>query len=281
MEKQTNRKNERQLKIALAQTAICWEAKEQNYQIAQKWVQDAVMQGAEAVFFPEMSFTGFSMNTDATKEGDERTISCMRALARQYHVRIGFGWVKDCMAECGKCENHYTVVDSEGTVCSDYAKIHPFSYAGEDAKFQGGSALAQFALNGIPCGSVICYDLRFPELFQVISDKAHLIVVAANWPAKRSAHWKALLQARAIENQVYLLAVNCVGSIGGVQYTGDSCVIDPDGVVRASLSASEGMIYYELTDDAERYRKAFPVKQDGQRTLYASLEAQAMEKVEK
>ncbi len=140
-------------------------------------------------------------------------------------------------------------------------------------KFQGGSAVSYFALDGILCSSVICYDLRFPELFQILSEKAHVIIVAANWPAKRSAHWRALLQARAIENQVYILAVNCVGSIGESWYTGDSCVINPDGIVRAGLSGSEGMIYYELADDAAYYRTMFPVKQDRRKALYASLNA--------
>lgn len=267
---------EKHLKIALAQTTICWEAQEENYKIAEKWIHDAAMQGAGAIFFPEMSFTGFSMNTSVTKERDGRTIARMKALARQYHIHIGFGWVKDCTAECGKCENHYTIVDRDGSVCSDYAKIHPFSYSGEDEKFQGGSAVSCFALDDMMFGSAICYDLRFPELFQVLSKRASVILVAANWPAKRSAHWKALLQARAIENQVYILAVNCAGSIGGVWYTGDSCVIDPDGIVRACLSGSEGMIYYELTDDTASYRTAFPVKQDRREALYARLAAMVL-----
>ena len=267
------KQDKKQVKIALAQTTICWEAKEENYRKAEKRLQDAVMQGARAVFFPEMSFTGFSMNTSATKECDAQTVSRMKALARKYQLSIGFGWVKDCTAVCGKCENHYTIVDREGSVCSDYAKLHPFSYSGEDEKFQGGSAVSYFALDGILCSSVICYDLRFPELFQILSEKAHVIIVAANWPAKRSAHWRALLQARAIENQVYILAVNCVGSIGESWYTGDSCVINPDGIVRAGLSGSEGMIYYELADDAAYYRTMFPVKQDRRKALYASLNA--------
>lgn len=257
--------------IALLQTQIVWEDKERNYEAAEKWLSEAVRRGADAAFFPEMSFTGFSMNTNATKESDGRTIARMGTLARQYHIRIGFGWVKDCVGECGKCENHYTIVDGTGTVLSDYVKIHPFSYSGEDLMFRGGSALAHFSLNGIPCSSLICYDLRFPEVFQAASKKAHVMIVPANWPAKRREHWKTLLRARAIENQVYILAVNCVGETGGVPYTGDSCVIDPHGGVRAALSGTEGMIVWELTDDAEYYRAEFPVKQDRRENLYTAL----------
>lgn len=262
---------ENRIKIALAQTQIVWEDKERNYGIAEKRIREAVSRKAEAVFFPEMSFTGFSMNTDATKERSGRTIQRMRALAQQYHVSVGFGWVKDCTGVCGKCENHYTVVDSAGNVLSDYAKIHPFSYSGEDLRFQGGSSLTHFVLNGIPCSNFICYDLRFPEIFQAVSGKAHVIIVSANWPAKRREHWKALLRARAIENQVYILAVNCVGETGGVAYTGDSCVIDPDGNIRAELSGNEDLIMMELTDDVERFRGEFPVKQDRREAFYARL----------
>lgn len=259
------------IKTALVQTQIVWEDKERNYETAGRRIAEAAEQGAEAVFFPEMSFTGFSMNTDATKESDGWTVRHMGALARQHHVSIGFGWVKDCTGECGRCENHYTIVDAAGAVLSDYAKIHPFSYAGEDLKFRGGSTLTHFSLNGIPCSSLICYDLRFPEIFQAASKRAHVIVVPANWPSKRREYWKTLLRARAIENQVYILAVNCVGESGGIPYTGDSCVISPDGEVKAALSGTEGMIVSELTDDAEAYRGEFPVRQDRREDLYAGL----------
>lgn len=259
------------IKIALVQTQIAWEEKERNYDSAEKWIGEAVRRGAEAVFFPEMSFTGFSMNTDVTGEKDARTIRRMGALAQQYRVSIGFGWVKDCAEAGGKCENHYAVVDSAGRVLSDYAKLHPFSYSGEDQRFQGGSALTHFVLNGVAFSSFICYDLRFPEIFQAASRSAHVIVVPANWPAKRREHWRALLRARAIENQVYILAVNCVGEIGGISYMGDSCVIGPDGDKKAELSGTEGMIVWELTDDAAHFRREFPVKQDRREAFYAGL----------
>lgn len=259
------------IRIALAQTQIVWENKERNDAVAGKRIEEAVSRKADAIFFPEMSFTGFSMNTDVTKENDGRTVQRMSAMARQYQVSIGFGWVKDCTAVCGKCENHYTVVDSKGTIQSDYAKLHPFSYSGEDFKFQGGGALTHFALNGIPCSSFICYDLRFPEIFQAASKKAHMIIVPANWPAKRRGHWKTLLRARAIENQVYILAVNCVGETGGVSYMGDSCVVDPNGTVLAELSGTEGMIVLELTDDVACFREEFPVKQDRREAFYVKL----------
>lgn len=263
-----NEKRNHQINVALAQTKIIWEDKEQNYALTKMRIEEAVCRGAEAVFFPEMSFTGFSMNTEDTKEQDAQTIQRMKEMAQQYQVSLGFGWVKDCEK---RCENHYTIVDRKGIVLSDYAKLHPFSYAGEDLKFQGGSALASFSINGIACSCFICYDLRFPEIFQAASRTAHVIIVPANWPAKRSAHWKALLRARAIENQVYILAINCVGDIGGVDYTGDSCIIDPEGGIRVMLSGTEGNLCYTLTDNVESFRAAFPVKLDRREQFYRGL----------
>lgn len=264
------------IKIALAQTNIVWEDKKQNYIIAEKRIREAVKQNVTAIFFPEMSFTGFSMNTDATKESGNDTVLYMKDLAAKYGIHIGFGWVKDCGNNCehdfsDRCENHYTVTDNNGDIISDYVKLHPFSYSGEDLKFQGGNALTHFLLGGIPCSTFICYDLRFPEIFQAASHKAHIIVVPANWPARRSVHWTTLLQARAVENQVYIIAINCVGDIGGQHYSGDSCVITPDGSVMTALHEQEGSLYVELTDDVANLREHFPVKQDRREAFYVKL----------
>lgn len=168
-------------------------------------------------------------------------------------------------------ENHYTVISPQGEVLSDYVKIHPFSYSGEDRYFAKGDATAHFTLEGIPFSHFICYDLRFPEIFQAVSGQAHVIIVAADWPGSRREHWKCLLRARAIENQCYILGVNTVGSQNGLTYTGDSCVIRPDGTVAAELSDEEGLIYYDLIDDVPDYRQAFPVKQDRRVELYGRL----------
>lgn len=256
------------IKAALAQTAIIWEDKAANYKKAGALIREAADHGAEAVFFPEMSFTGFSMNTDITREAAQETVGYVRSLAERHSVSVGFGWVKDCGK---KCENHYTVVDGKGNLLSDYAKIHPFSYSGEDAKFQGGSAVTDFGIKGIAFSSFICYDLRFPEIFQQASKKAHVLLVPANWPAGRREHWKTLLRARAIENQVYILAVNCVGNSGGIDYAGDSCVVNPDGDVCSCLSGQEGTVYCEITDDVERFRASFPTKRDRREDLYLEM----------
>lgn len=255
----------RQIKIVLCQTQIVWEDKAANYRKAEELLAEAAKEGAELVLFPEMSFTGFSMHTEATGETDLATQTYVAQLARRYGTAVGFGWAKACGK---KAENHYTIIDQQGNVISDYVKIHPFSFSGEDEKFQGGQEIVTFTLNDIVFSNFICYDLRFPEIFQAASKRADVILVPANWPARRAEHWKTLLRARAIENQVYILAVNCVGEIGRTSYQGDSCVIHPNGDVLRELSGTEGIVTYELADDVAEVREHFRVKQDRREDLY-------------
>ena len=246
-----------EMNIALVQSHIIWEDRDSNIAAFEKTVSENA--GVDLFLLPEMSFTGFSMNTAKTADRDRETLREMKRIAVRYDTAVGFGWVRPAGE---KCENVYTVVDKNGADVYNYAKIHPFSYSGEDRFFSGGTDVSGFELGGIPFSIFICYDLRFPELFRCICDDVHAVIIPANWPAKRSEHWKALLRARAIENQVYIFAVNCAGEINGLQYSGDSCVISPNGDVQEILSDREGIIKYEFTDDVQRYRRSFPVLKD-------------------
>lgn len=257
------------MKIALYQMYIIWEDKGANYSQLESKFREMYDKKIDLFLLPEMSFTGFSMETDRTKECQLETVNKMKGYAKKYQLAVGFGWVKDCGQ---KSENHYTVVDKNGEIVSDYAKIHPFSFSGEDQKFQGGESINVFELNGMNCSTFICYDLRFPEVFQIASRTANIIIVPANWPAARREHWMCLLRARAIENQVYVIAINCVGQTNGLYYSGDSCVINPNGEVLVELSDQEGVIEYELVDDVKNYRDTFRVKNDRRNDLYIRYE---------
>lgn len=255
------------MKIALAQTNIIWENKVANEMKAIEYVAQASDLGAQVIFFPEMSLTGFSMNTLVTAEETEITVNKFSEIAARYNMAIGIGWTKkkEKMAE-----NHYSVIDFQGKMISDYVKIHPFSYADENVFFSSGNKITYFELGDYKWSSFICYDLRFPELFQAASETADIIVVPANWPQKRKEHWKCLLRARAIENQCYIVAVNCVGSINDIEYSGDSCVISPDGQVIDQLAGKQGILIVDLNENVKELRKSFPVKQDRKWNLYIS-----------
>ena len=245
------------IRTALVQSHIFWEDRDRNISRFEKIVSDN--SDIDLFLLPEMSFTGFSMNTVKTGERSRETMMMIREIAIRYKKFIGFGWVRQSGE---KCENVYTILDQNGQEISEYVKIHPFSFSGEDQFFSGGNSLSVYRISGIPFSTFICYDLRFPELFRTVCRDVHAVILPANWPAKRSEHWKALLKARAIENQIYILAINCVGEMDGLYYSGDSCVIDPNGDVLMSLSDQEGILKYDLTDDTDRFRSAFPVLKD-------------------
>lgn len=247
------------MKVGLVQNYVYWEDKEKSISEAFDVIKEQALLGTEMVFFPEMSFTGFSMNTTVTGEKDRQTAERISNYAKENHIGVGFGWVRQ---KEKKCENVYSIVDKSGDLLSEYVKIHPFSFSEEDKFFDGGTTIFTYKINDIPFSTFICYDLRFPELFRAVAKNCHVIVVPACWPHRRSYHWEALLRARAIENQVYILAVNCQGDIGEVYYSGDSCVIDPNGEILMSLKDKTGVLQFDLDDNTNCFRSAFPVLDD-------------------
>ncbi len=260
------------MRIAVAQTHIYWEDKKRNIEVARRFTQEAFESLADFIVFPEMSFTGFSMNLEAVKEQEAKdefsTNEEMKRLSTYYKIHIGYGWVKKGIAAC---ENHYTIVDPEGRIISDYIKIHPFSYGEEHHYFTKGDHLSFCNIKGQKVSTFLCYDLRFPEIFQAASKKAEVIVVAANWPEARKEHFSTLLKARAIENQCYIIASNCVGTMKGDYYSGGSSIITPTGSVIDTIEHEEGLLIAELTEDVEKYRNTFPIKQDRREDLYQRL----------
>lgn len=255
------------MRLAVCQMTIVWEDKRENYKKAEQFCEKAGELGADLICFPEMSFTGFSMNTKKTAEENNETISLMQEYAQKYDLAVGFGWTKKTE---GKAENHYTVVTGE-KICGDYIKMHPFSYSGENLYFQGGSTPCILELDGLKIGLSVCYDLRFPELYQYLSEKAELILVPANWPESRSLHWKTLLQARAVETQSYIAGINCYGNVGQLYYSGDSCVIHPGGEIVCGYLEKEELQICDIGNDVKAYRKSFPVRRDRKPQLYVKF----------
>lgn len=255
------------MKIALCQFEIQYEQKEANLIRAESFIKEAALKGASFILFPEMSFTGFSMNTLLTGEEDFETVKKMKQLAVKYHIAIGFGWVN----KKAQSENHYTVINAKGETAGDYIKIHPFSYSKENDYFTGGTKTTTFELGDICFGISICYDLRFPEIYQQLSKNADVILVPANWPAKRVMHWNTLLLARAIENQVYIIGINCTGRQGFTKYQGDSNVVNPDGVALLEAADKESLQIIKIEKDTYKYREEFPTKKDRKPDLYKNF----------
>ncbi len=253
------------MKLALCQLKICFEDKQATFAKTEVFLKQAAAVGADMIAFPEMTLSGFSMDTKKTKENGE-TKDRFALLSKKYNIAVGFGWVCDCGE---RCRNMYTVLDKNGLEIAEYAKIHPFSYAGENKYFEGGSKQSFFELCGMKIGLAVCYDLRFPPLFGVDCD---LFLIPANWPEARAEHWRTLLKARAIENRTYFAGINCVGDMNGQRYAGDTSVYDPDGRLIGELHDTEGLLTAVLSrEETTKAREEFPVRDDRRYDIYREI----------
>lgn len=258
------------MKVGLTQMDIVWENKEKNMEKARKIMEQAAKQGVELLVFPEMTLTGFTMNTALA--GEEMlfspTLRFFKEASRRYHMAVAFGYVEDFG---GEYYNKLMIV-SEGRILYDYDKIHPFNYGEEGKHYIGGHEVHTATLKGMEVSGFVCYDLRFPEIFQIASECADMILVIANWPKERALHWETLLRARAIENQCYIIGVNRVGKGNGLEYIESSMAFDPLGErLTKAHSKAELMIVDVDADLVKDVRERFPFKEDRQIDLYESF----------
>jgi predicted amidohydrolase len=165
------------------------------------------------------------------------------------------------------------IFSPEGAEVLHYRKIHPFSLVDEAEHYEAGDTVETIDVEGIRVTPLICYDLRFPELFRAAAAATDLFVVIANWPTRRARAWRALLAARAIDDQAWVLGVNRVGEAEGHPHRGDTSLLDPWGEVVATLADEPGVVLHEV--DAEVVRRArehFGFLRDRRPDLYRRLE---------
>jgi predicted amidohydrolase len=150
-----------------------------------------------------------------------------------------------------------------------YRKMHPFSLGGENEHYAAGQDPVIFDWNGVKVCPLVCYDLRFPEIFRTaVVRGAEVFVVIANWPRARQRHWEILLKARAVENQAYLVGINRVGRDPNLKYRGGSLIVDPRGEVIAEGMEREVVIRAEIDPaDLRDYRRRFPALRDMNRAF--------------
>lgn len=259
------------MKIAIGQIDMGFEEKEKTMALCSRLLAEAGERGTDFVLFPEMTLTGFTLQPALYGESREKSesIAFFQAEAKKNQLCIGFGLP---VHENGISTNHCIILDENGEILADYAKIHPFSFGAESKHYIGGEELQFCEVKGAPLTPFVCYDLRFPEIFQIASAKSHILTVIANWPTSRREHWMTLLQARAIENQCFVIGVNRSGEGGGLSYCGDSMAISPMGEVLAHVVDGNGLTYLEIDPaEAERVRQGFPLKADRKPALYHAL----------
>lgn len=258
------------MKIALGQLDMVWEDKEASLAKAEQMLKTAAAGQADLILFPEMSLTGFSMHLDRIGEPPDapESVERMSELAARYGIAVGFGWAALPEGQEQKGTNRFTLLDETGRVLAEYCKLHPFRYGGETEAYRGGGQLVTAPFHGHTLGLFVCYDLRFPEIFQIVSGQADVLLVIANWPSSRRDHWLTLLKARAIENQAYVAGVNCAGTREGLEYSGDSSVFDPLGNMLGTLCGQEGVLICELENRTRELREKFQTRSDRREDFY-------------
>lgn len=233
-------------RVAAVQADIAWENRAANLATGADAVAAAVGAGAEVVLFPETFAVGFSMRTDRTAEPvDGPTATWLGEQAAVHGVWVG-GSVPEVAPGAVRPRNTFVLAGPDGTR-HRYAKRHPFTYGAEHEAFDAGDDAVTVTVTGLRCSLAVCYDLRFADQFWTQAEGTDAYLVVANWPARRAAHWRALLVARAIENQAYVVGVNRAGTAGdGTEHAGGSIVVDPFGEVVAEAGAGPEVLLADL-----------------------------------
>lgn len=254
------------MKIFYGQLDIAWEDKRANYKKVRALLESAAAPPESLVVLPEMFSTGFSMNVPGIRENTpSETERFLESVAREFRVFVLGGLVTP--GKDGRGRNEAVVFHPDGKLLARYCKIHPFTFGGETQHYEAGSEIALFDWAGFNVAPFVCYDLRFPEIFRIGAKRgAQLFAVIANWPSKRMNHWITLLQARAIENQAYVVGVNRCGNDPKLSYPGRSLIIDPLGEIIADAGTGEAMAGAEV-DPAriKAWRSEFPALPDMRR----------------
>jgi len=249
--------------VFAVQFDIAWEDKAANFRKVEALLESASPTAGSLVVLPEMFASGFSMNLAVTRQSAEREDETFLAgLARQHGVFVAGGVVSPGAGGMGR--NEAVVFSPDGNLAARYAKIHPFSFGGEAQGHEAGTEIVTFDWGGFVVAPFVCYDLRFPEIFRAAARQgANLFVVMALWPVKRQQHWLTLLQARAIENQAYVVGVNRVGRDPEFLYSGRSVVVDPQGVIIADAAEREHVVPAVLEPEVvSAWRRDFPALRD-------------------
>ncbi|MDP9332455.1 MAG: carbon-nitrogen family hydrolase [Actinomycetota bacterium] len=248
--------------VAGIQHDIIWERPAENFSRLAPMIERAAAAGARLVVLTEMYATGFSMKTDRIAEPiDGPSARFLADQARAHDV-----WVCATVperAEPSARPFNQLVLAAPGGPTRRYAKIHPFTFGREHEHYAAGEDFLTVEIEGTRCTFFVCYDLRFADEFWALAERTDCYVLPANWPAERREHWMALLRARAIENQAYVVGVNRVGDGARLHYCGDSMIIDPFGEIVAQAADTETIITANVDPDRVRaIRAEYPFLQD-------------------
>lgn len=255
--------------VSLAQLYIAPGKIDANIKLATDMIQAAASRSSHLVLLPELWASGYDLeNAPRHASQTPQILKNLARLADLHNLRIGGSLLEE---RGGSFYNTFYWVGPDLDEPIVYRKIHLFRLMEEDRWLQAGDTLQMVNTDWGKVGLAICYDLRFPELFRSYAMKgAQYLALSAEWPAKRIHHWQTLLRARAIENQCFVFATNCVGPTHKDQFGGCSMAITPWGETLVEGNPTQpDLLHAEIdTDLLDRARKFLPVFQDRRPELY-------------
>ncbi|MDZ4159891.1 MAG: carbon-nitrogen family hydrolase, partial [Anaerolineaceae bacterium] len=255
--------------ISLAQMQIAHGNPQKNLARAAHWIAQASHQGSNLILFPELWTTGYDLqNRDRHSKTNQVILHQISALAREHNIWIGGSYL---LQKGKRFYNTFVVCSPDGSDRVAYDKIHLFRLMDEHLSLGSVNALMTASLPWGATSLAICYDLRFPEMFRRLAlTGAQLVLLVAEWPRTRVIHWQTLLKARAIENQMFVVAVNSVGTTGEETFGGYSAIIDPWGSeVACGSGQEEGLVTATIDLDlVTQIRQTIPIFTDRRPELY-------------
>ncbi|MGY1681282.1 nitrilase-related carbon-nitrogen hydrolase [Geodermatophilus sp. SYSU D01176] len=237
------------MRFAVVQHDIVWEDRAANFARLAPLVARAVGAGADFVLLSETFSTGFSMTPGIGEPEGGPSAQFLQERAAEHGVWVA-GSCPEVAPDGDLPYNSFVLAAPDGTV-HRYRKLHPFTHGGEHERFRAGEKPVTVDVGGLRVTPFVCYDLRFADVFWSAALDTDVYLVTANWPAARRLHWQTLLQARAIENQAYVVGCNRVGTAGdGTEHTGDSRIVNPMGELLATAAGVETVLVADV-DPAE------------------------------
>ncbi len=251
-------KNKQPFKAGIVQFDVRPGDIELNLSSALKGIDQLKAQNAKIALLPEMWSCGFdNKNLGKHAEKTDNIIDELTLMASRYNMIIA-GSLPESSGN--DIFNTMYLIDGDRGLVDTYRKIHLFSHAHEDKCFCAGNRAVVCETSVGPVGLMICYDLRFPELCRTLTlSGALLVLTSAQWPLERITHWDILLRARAIENQIFMVAANRCGMENNIEYGGRSLLVSPYGEIFANAQDRECIISSEIDlEQLFEYRRKIP-----------------------
>jgi omega-amidase len=257
------------MRISLLQTDVVAGQPEENRKRIGEWIKRTVRkERPDVVVLPEMWNMGFLFPRLGALADRGELPRWLSAVAAEHGVYLVAGSIAE--EEAGGFYNASYMFAPDGRRIGHYRKIHLFRLLKEEKYLKPGGGRCLFRIGDVTAGTIICYDLRFPELVRsMVLDGMQILFVPAGWPRPRIRHWRILNQARAVENQMFVVAVNRVGEEEGTLYGGHSMVVDPWGEILAEGDGEEAVLTVDIDPTAvRRVRTTIPVFEDRRPEMY-------------